>query len=105
MRGTLVIDVTALEVATGDEKYTIILQASNSSSFASGIVNLGQIELGAATPMLGGAAVCTTGRYLLPFTTNRNGTTYRYLRLYTTVVGTIATGINYVAWLSKPLVA
>lgn len=104
MRGTILIDVSAIEIATGDEKYTVTLQLSSSSTFASDIANLCSLELGAATPLLGGATVVgTTGRFLLPFYTNRNGTTRRYARLYTTVVGTIATGINYQAWMTNLL--
>ena len=41
-----------------------------------------------------------TGRYIVPFTNEFNGTNFRYLRLYTIVTGTIATGINYKAYAS-----
>lgn len=44
----------------------------------------------------------TTGRYVLNFRNNiANMVTKRYMRLYTTVAGTIATGINYKAYLSR----
>lgn len=44
----------------------------------------------------------TTGRYVLNFRNNiTNMVTKRYMRLYTTVAGTIATGINYKAYLSR----
>ena len=42
------------------------------------------------------------GRYYLPFRNEKAGTIYRYLRLYTRVTGTVATGINYVAYVTKP---
>jgi len=38
------------------------------------------------------------GRYTLPFSNEDNGTFYRYVRVYTVVGGTIASGINYTAW-------
>ena len=41
------------------------------------------------------------GRYELPTTNEINGTVYRYMRLYTDVAGTIATGINYSANLQR----
>ncbi|AOG04134.1 hypothetical protein [Bosea sp. RAC05] len=44
----LIVDVTAMDVANADERYEIILQGSNSSTFASGIENLAAIELGAS---------------------------------------------------------
>jgi hypothetical protein len=37
------------------------------------------------------------GRRELAFCNEVNGTVYRYIRLYTFVAGTIATGINYSA--------
>src|SRR4051812_27181799 len=42
----VIIDISACEVASGDEKYVIIVQGSTSSTFASGIVNLGALPLG-----------------------------------------------------------
>ncbi len=43
----------------------------------------------------------TTGRKIVPIRTELEGTVYRYVRLHTTVAGTIATGINYTAFLAK----
>lgn len=97
--GEMVIDVTAIETASNDETYTIIVQGSNSSTFASGIENLCQMQLSAAAVALGGATVAgATGRHLLPFRNWKNNTVYRYLRVYTVVGGTVATGINYTAY-------
>jgi hypothetical protein len=46
----------------------------------------------------------TVGRYILNFRNNiAEGVTKRYLRLFTTVAGTIATGINYKAYLSRDI--
>jgi len=51
--------------------------------------------------VLGGDQDSAIGRYIVPFRTERNGTTYQYVRLYTDVTGSIATGINFSAYLGK----
>lgn len=101
MEGTVVIDVSAIEIASGDEVYDIIVQGSNSASFASTVENLCQKQVGAASTGLdGGAQNSVVGRYELPFTNEQANITYRYLRLFTKVAGSIATGINYRAFVA-----
>jgi hypothetical protein len=96
-----VIDVTAVEIDTTNEDYTIVAQGSNSATFATGVQNLGMIDVGAnATGRPGGAIDSLVGRYELMFTNEQADVTYRYIRLYTKVVGTIATGVNYTAFLT-----
>lgn len=95
--GKVVIDVTALEVATGDEVYSIEWQLSSSSTFASGIVVSSILRIGDSTVAFG-SADNTTGRYVQCVHNEFNGTLYRYARLYTRIAGTIATGINYSAF-------
>lgn len=98
--GNLIITTTAVEVADGDENYKVMLQGSNSASFASGIVNLAMADIGDA--QVGGVDVVdpASGRYIVPWRNERNGTAFRYVRVYTDVTGTIATGINYTAALT-----
>ena len=98
----LVIDVTAIEIASNDELYRIIVQGSSSSSFASDIQNLAEMTLGATEVRPGGAIDSAVGRYELPFTNYQDDVTYRYLRVYTDVNGSIATGINYSAFIAMP---
>lgn len=99
MSADLVIDVTALEVATGDEIYTISLEGSSVAAMTSGSVELAKITLGNnPAPADADTAV---GRHILPIRNELNGTLYRYVRVYTTVAGAIATGINYSAFLAK----
>lgn len=99
MDADLVLDVTALEVATGDEIYTISLEGSNVAGMASGSVTLAQKVLGNnAAPA---DADTNVGRHVVPFRNELEGVNYRYVRIHTTVVGTIATGINYSAFLAK----
>jgi len=106
--GNIVIDVTAIEVDTGNEIYSIALEGSNDSGFSSGTeVELCMLRLGDSSTT-GTDVDNVVGRYTLPFNNRQpsgtgfsDGYCWRYLRLYTTVAGTIATGINYTAWISK----
>ena len=99
MEGDLVIDVSALEVATGDEIYTISLEGSNVAAMTSGSVELAKTTLG-NNPAPADADT-NVGRHVIPFRNELEGANYRYVRLHTTVVGTIATGINYSAFIAK----
>ena len=96
----LIIDVTAIEIADNDEFYKISLQGSSKDDFSDTFEDLAILELG-ANEVLGGDQDSTTGRYIVPFRTERNGTIYQYVRGYTDVNGTIATGINFSAYLGK----
>lgn len=96
--GRLVIDVTAIEV-DADELYSIALQGSDVADFSTGdekIEELAVINLG-ANEVIGGNQDSAVGRYEVPFSNVKLGTAYPYLRVYTTVAGTVATGINYTA--------
>lgn len=97
--GIVVVDVTAIEIASNDERYDIVVQLSNSATFASGIVDAATLSLG-AHETLPGDTDSVVGRYLIQASNEYNGTVYRYLRLFTDVTGSIATGINYSAFFS-----
>ena len=104
--GNVVIDITAIEIASSSELYTLILEGSTSSTCASTIVPLAVMLVGDNAVIVGGCDVdTTTGRHIMPFRNERDGVIYRYLRMYTVVAGTIATGggINYTAFLGKDL--
>lgn len=81
----VVFDVTACDVATGDEGYRLQILGSNSSSFASGIALLGQLHLGDATVLAGGTGGIdtdkTTGRHILTCRNRIGSTVYAYVRL------------------------
>lgn len=100
VEGHMVVDVTALEIASNDEAYRISLQGSSKADFSDTYEELASVELGAAE-VLAGDQDSTTGRYQVPFRTEKNGTIWPYVRVYTEVVGTIATGINFSAYLTK----
>src|SRR5687767_6607563 len=74
-RGVAVIDVTAIEIASNDEVYKISVQGSSSSTFASDIVDLAEISLG-ALEVIGGDVDSTTGRYEVPFSNRLNNVYY-----------------------------
>jgi len=106
VEGDIIIDVAAIEVGSDDEKYTIALQVSDSATFASGIYQLAQIQIGssgtAAGDCLAGDVDMSEGRYVLGFNNMiKDGTTKRYARVYCTIAGTVNTGINYTAYLAR----
>lgn len=98
--GFIVIDVTAVEIASGNEIYTISLEGSNVAAMSSGSVCLAKKVFGnLVVPM--DAALSASGRYVIPFRNEEGGSTFRYVRLSTLVAGTIATGINFAAFMAK----
>lgn len=106
VEGDIVIDVSACEVASDDEKYIIGVQISSSATFASDIYEVASLALGAsgtaAGDVIAGDVDMGVGQYLLKFRNQIvDGTTKRYMRLYTTVSGTVETGINYTAYIGK----
>jgi hypothetical protein len=101
MEGDVIIDVTACEIASNDESYQIGVQVSSDSAFASDYYEVASLSIG-ALEIIPGDIDMETGRYVIRFrNTIAENVTKRYLRLYVTVVGTISTGINFVAYLAK----
>lgn len=100
MSGRVVVDVTAIEVDSSNEKFEIEFQLSPDATFgtAGNIVCAYSLKLGDSS-VNGSGADSAVGRYVLPVQNEFNGTIYRYARLYTRIAGTIATGINYSAFL------
>jgi len=100
VEGHLIVDVSAIEIASNDEVYKIKLQGSSKSDFSDTIEDLAILEIGAAE-VLGGDQDSAIGRYKVPFRNEKNGIIYPYVREYCDITGTIATGINFSAYLSK----
>ena len=98
--GRVFLNVTALEVASGDENYRIHIQLSSESGFASDIVEAASLELGDATTLIGDID-SILGEYELGFTNEVAGVTRQFVRAYTEVTGTVATGIGYTANIAK----
>lgn len=102
-KGCMILDVSALEIASNDEIYDIIVQGSPDTDFTdSTLVELAQLNLSAKEVK---RSDCnkddSTGRFKLYFDNENDGTYYRYIRIYTVVAGTVATGINYSAYCIK----
>ena len=98
--GYLVIDASAIEVASTDEIYTISVEGSTVAAMSSAGVCLAKKVLGNVVVPMDDAA-SATGRYVVPFRNEEQGELQRYVRLSTLVAGTIATGINFSAFLAK----
>ncbi len=102
----LVIEVTAQEVASTDEDYKLILQlADDNVVFASAttVRDRAQLQLGAVTVGTNAVAYLVTdlGRVVMGLDNQIMGVVYRYARIIHIVAGTIATGLNYTAYLSR----
>lgn len=105
---TLILDISAIEVASTDEVYKIVPLFSNSPTHASGIVAGPVLYLGASAgiaAILDAAAVdpdtdTTVGRIEIPITNTFSGTAYEYMALSVEVSGTVTTGINFSAYVS-----
>ena len=99
--GVLDLNVTVSTASSHTNLFTISLQGSASSSFATPIVELANLQIGDATA-LRSTRLAGVGLYKLRWSNMFNGTVYRYMRVYTTMAGgTIGAGVNYTAILSK----
>jgi len=96
-----ILNVTACEVGTGDEKYEVEVQLCASSGFAAGVFVAAVAKFGDSTVNGESDDTAVPRQQEIAFCNEINGTTYRYMRLYTRIAGTIATGINYEAHLAK----
>ena len=97
--GYVVLDVSAVEIGSGDEIFTISLEGSNVANMSSGSVCLAKKVFGnLVVPM--DAALSAAGRYVIPFRNEEGGTLYRYVRLSTLIAGSISTGISFSAFIA-----
>ena len=105
-RYAIVIDWTACEVATGDEVYDLQIQGSTATSFSTKYI-LTSRKLGDSSVTLQPVDTPPSGRIVIygdnvAHTSATDGSVQiacRYIRIYADVAGTIATGLNYTAWL------
>jgi hypothetical protein len=110
------VDITAVDMTSGDETYRLHLMGSNDAAWGNGNVELLAFhDLAAATagrivPTILGAspAIPPTGRagtiLRIPFTNLRQNILYRYVRGYVVIGGTTPT-ITFTSWLSKATVS
>ena len=93
-----VIDVSEIEIASGDEIYTVSIEASNTEDMTAGSVCVGKKVFGnLVIPM--DAALSKAGRYVIPFRNEEGGDIFRHVRLSVSVEGTVATGIGFSAFI------
>jgi hypothetical protein len=98
--GYVIIDWTACEAAT-NEIYSIEVQFSSSATFATDVWIGALVRLGHASVTFETVDTTATGRRVIPFSNEINDTQFQYMRIYTRVAGTVATGINYSARVGK----
>jgi hypothetical protein len=99
--GFLVLDVSAVEIASNDEYYTVSLEGSTVAAMTSTSECLGKAHFGKLVVPQDGNRTAA-GRYVIPIRNEVNGTLYRYVRLSSVVSGTIdTTGMTFGAFLSK----
>jgi len=105
MEGEALVDVTACEVADGNELYVVQVQGSTTSNFSTAY-QLATLRLGDSS--VTGNAIDTPAacRHSLPFNNlavvaSGEAVPVRYIRFRTVVSGTVATGINYTGWVVK----
>lgn len=106
----LVIYLQNIDVASGDELYTLIVQGSNDPAFGEdNVQNLAAMDFGAENSRLGAGTTLTTATppgqaagagvttyplnsmYELFFTTEQNNVKYQYVRVYVQISGTSPT--------------
>lgn len=86
-----VFDVTAIDIASGNETYQIDILLSNDPAFAAAnVVCGGGIQVGKGASLRGPVAQADSviGRYELGFTNQVAGTIYEYMKIYLTAGGT-----------------
>ena len=98
--GIVIIDVQAIDIANSDEEYFLLVQGSNSATFASGVQNLACLPLADTAVAKGGAIDATVGRYELPFVNRQDDTIYQYIRMYVDVEGT-SPSIDFTAFIGQ----
>jgi hypothetical protein len=84
-----VIDTAAISTGNGNETYRVAIQGSNDITFATGVVELGSVNVVASEP-----------RNEAAFSDKQGDTIYRYVRAFTTVGGT-GPSINFTAFIAK----
>lgn len=102
----LILDIVTAKVSANDESYTFVLEGSPDATFgtAANIMPMSVTAVCAAGSTIGvlnaQGTSDTVGRFLVPVRNERNGTTYRYLRLKTVITGTNPS-TTFTAFLAK----
>jgi len=97
-KGQWIVDAHFVGSSASQAAMRLRLQGSTTTTFST-YVNLAAFDLGYLTRTLNNVAKLS-GRYHFPFHNDFGGIMYRYLRVYMTKLGTLATGIDYASFLS-----
>lgn len=92
------VKVASLAIDGNDELYRLLIQGSTSATFASIIVNLAELRLG-ALETLDGDVDSVAGEYIIYGHNDVGGTIYRYLRGRTVHAGATSS-IDSQAWIT-----
>lgn len=85
----LVIDVTAIDIASGDETYRLKVLACNDPAFASSVVQVGELCLGKGSALIPATQKDSViGRYELLFCTEQANVKYEWVKFFIDVGGT-----------------
>lgn len=103
----VVVDWSACEVASGDERFDIVIEGCALSTFGSGVYRLATLTLGDSsvsgnatdTPPQGRMVIHANNVAITSASDGNSASALRFVRARTIVAGSIATGINYQAWL------
>lgn len=89
LQAVVVVDVVALDLASGDETYTVLLQGSTSPTFASNVVAVATVRATGA------------GRFTAPFVNSTDGDKpLPYLRAFVQPAGTTPS-LDARVWITK----
>ena len=100
IKARMVVDVSVIEIADGDEGYDLHFCGGDDSDFTNW-TTLACLSLGAQSSGIEGNVDSTIGRHELMVSNEKNGVIYPYVRLRTVVAGTVGTGINFAARLEE----
>lgn len=83
-----IFDVTAVDIASGNETYQLDVVVSNDPAFATTLAIAAGVQLGKGASLRVVATDSVIGRYEVGFTNQVAGTIYQYMKAYLTVAGT-----------------
>lgn len=104
----VVIDWTACEIDSGNEKYEICIEGCAAAGFGSGVYRLANLTLGhssvngnaTSSPPSGRMVIHANNVAITSATDGNSASALRYVRARHVIAGTISTGINYQAFLT-----
>lgn len=100
-KGRMIVDISAIKITANDELYEFVLMGSDDAAFSGTEEELARFHVGAMETIIGTDVDSTIGRYVTPYTNERNGRYYRYAKLYVDVGASSSPSISFSAHLTK----